>query len=187
MTGLTVESTTNGDKTFNVIHGTTSTKVHFYCDTLPLYTLFHVARYSDQLNRKRIFTDDNTGSCGVHRNWFSGFWGGYAGVAFHGQAAYGAQDCQWLTPQTDVHHIDWVVSSDTSSTYRSNGVTRGSTSCTQPLQSLGINCIDPINNEYSDFMVVDVIIIKEELALSQIQAIENALMIKYGLIGNEEQ
>jgi len=174
--GLTVESFTYNGKTFNAIHGTTSTQIQFFCESLPHYTLFSVARYSGQGARGRIFTSDNCGGCGTPDNWLSGYWGGNSGVAFHG-----GETCQWLTPQTDVHQNDWVVSSDTSSSYRSNSVSRGSKECTRPLPSLAINRCT--NDENSDFIVADVIIVKEELSLSAIQAIETALMLKYGFKG----
>lgn len=175
--GLTVESVTNNDKTFNVIHGTTSTQIQFLCESLPSYTLFHVARYSGQGARGRIFTPDNSGSCGSYINWLSGFWGGRAGVAYHGS-------CEWLTSTDDIHQNNWVVSSETSKIYRSNGVSRGITGCSQSLQSLAIN---KFGDENSNFMVVDVIIVKEELSSSDIEVIEKELMTKYGLIGKYQR
>jgi len=174
--GLTVESFTNNDKTFSVIHGTTSTQIQFLCESLPHYTLFHVAKYSGQGARGRIFTPDNSGSCGSYINWLSGFWGGNSGVAYHGS-------CEWLTAPNDIHQNNWVVSAETSKIYRSNGVPRGITGCSQSLQSLAIN---KFGDENSDFMVVDVIIVKEELSLSEIEVIEKELMTAYGLIGKYE-
>lgn len=174
--GLSVESFTNNGKLFSAIHGTTSTQIQFFCESLSRYTLFHVARYSGLGARGRVFTSDNCGGCGASDNWLSGYWQGNAGVAFHG-----GETCQWLTPVTDVHQNSWIVSSDTSSSYRSNGVSRGSKECTHPLPSLAINRCT--SNENSDFIIADVIIVKEELTPSLVQAIETALMLKYGFRG----
>ncbi len=50
-----------------------------------------------------------------------------AGVAYHGDS------CKWITPETkDIHVFDWVVGTDRSNSFRSNGVDRS-------LQPLG-NC-----------------------------------------------
>ena len=109
-----------------------------------------------------------------YSNWLSGFHGhngGSTGVAYH------HDNCGCITPVVDSYGNNWVVSSDMSGSYRANGVTRGSTSCTYPLPSLAINKW----NENSDFMIVDVILFSTQLPLSTIQAIENALMAKYGV------
>ena len=110
-TGLTKESYISNGKQFNVIHGTTSTKISFMCSALTSYTVFHVVRYTGVGDLKRIMADDM--SCGDYSNWFSGHWNGYTGVAYH--------DGEFLTSSSsDLHGTNWVVSSDSYQIYRSN-------------------------------------------------------------------
>lgn len=120
-------------------------------------------------SRERIFSSDRT--CDGNSNWLSGFWGGLSGQAFHEG---------WLTNAgTNYYGDSWVVSSDTYQTYHSNGVSRtNSGGGSRSLSSLAIN---RYFNEYSDFMVADVIIFDTQLSLSQIETIENYLFDIYGV------
>jgi len=167
--GLTIETISNHGKTFKVIHGAVNTQISFYRGYMAQYTLFHVARYTGQGSKGRIFASD----FGYwYSNWLSGFWASNAGIAYH------HDDCGWITPYVDSFGNSWIVSSDTSGRYRGNGATLGANGCTYPLVSLAIN---KWGNEYSDFMVVDVILFNTELPLSSVVAIENALMARYGI------
>ena len=142
------------------------------------YTLFHVARYTGlgtytcsscaAGSKARILASDS--SCD-QTNFLSGFWYGYSGVAYHND---------WLTRNDiDVHGTDWVISSDSYQTYRSNGVSRvTSAGGTSDLPSLAINRFNT-NPENSDFMIADIIIFNSQLSSSQITTIENYLMVMY--------
>ena len=81
------------------------------------YTIFTVAKYGSDQNtsgtRERIFNGWNNSNQG--NNWLSGFWGGLAGVAYHGT---------WITETTDIHGYDWVIGTSQHSMYRSNGIDR---------------------------------------------------------------
>ena len=108
-------------------------------------------------------------------NFASGFWSGKSGVAFH---------TAWLTrSDIDVHGTDWVISSDSYKTYRSNGISRviNDVGTSSSLQSLAINSYDNYYNspEHSDFMIADIIIFNTQLSSSQITTIENYLMTIY--------
>ena len=111
------------------IYGGTSSGMIFPINGLGTsYTFFSRARYNGA-SKRRIFT--STSSC----NWLSGFHDSKAGVAYHGS---------WITPEVDFHGSDWVISSDQTSLYRSNGVTRGNSGgATGSLCNLGVN-LNPI-------------------------------------------
>lgn len=149
------------------------------------YTLFHVARYTGlgtssgpsvkTGSRGRIFAQDST--CAPSANWLSGFWFGHSGVAYHEG---------WITAHLlldsspSYHGDDWVVSSDSFGLYRSNGISRvDSGGGSSSLSSLAINKLG--NNEYSDFMVADVILFNTKLSSLQIATIENYLFEIYGI------
>ena len=93
--------------------------MNIYQDVLLLntnqnYTLFHVAKYYGAFkpaSRSRIFD-------GITVNWLSGFHGGRSGVAYHNK---------WMTPVTDLHGNDWVISTDSNNIYRSYGIDRHNT------------------------------------------------------------
>jgi hypothetical protein len=144
------------------IKGGTSSWLRFPSTVLPSsYTLFHVARYNGN-TKGRIFNGMQSVS-----NWLSGFHGGQAGVAYH--------SC-WITPYTNIHNTDWMVASDRTSSFRSNGVERrrdGSNSCTSTVR-LTIN-IDNYN-ENSDFAVRVILVYNRRLADSEVISVENWLM-----------
>jgi hypothetical protein len=140
------------------------------------YTLFFVARFNGLTRvsgwpiRSRIFQ-------GVNINWLSGF-GGHnlgdtaehfepAGVAYHGS-------CGWITPfEKDFHVFDWVVGTDRSNSFRSNGVYRS-------LQPLG-NCavfdricintgLDPTRS--TPFAIQSVLVYNVKLSDPDVQRVE---------------
>ena len=103
-----------GQTQFPFLYGTTTAGLKFptsVITTNSTYTLFHVTRYYNPTGtptRERIFD-------GTTNNWLSGFHGGQAGVAHHNS---------WLTPETDLHGNEWVLSTDQRNMYRSNGTDR---------------------------------------------------------------
>ena len=163
-TKVTTTANTNGSSTsFTTLQGTTAQGVVFPTSVLPsTYTLFHVARYNAGA-RTRIFD-------GATNNWLSGFWNGLSGVAHH---------TAWNTQfAADVHVNNWIVSTDTNSTYQSNGISRttGSTSATT---NLTIN--QGNSREYSDWQVAEVIVYNRTLTNAEVTSIEQALKAKYGI------
>ena len=75
------------------------------------YTMFHVADYSSEQNRGRIFD-------GTDGNVLSGFWAGRKGVKHAGASrAHG-----WLTHYNAPKREGWVISSDQKHLFRANGV-----------------------------------------------------------------
>ena len=75
------------------------------------YTMFHVADYSSEQNRGRIFD-------GTDGNVLSGFWAGRKGVKHSGASR--AQG--WLTHNHAPKRDGWVISSDQKQLFRANGV-----------------------------------------------------------------
>ena len=142
------------------IYGGTTAWMKFPEGVLPSadYTLFFVARYNGA-TKGRIFQ-------GVGVNWLSGFHNSKAGVAFHGSC--------WITQYTsDVHGVDWVMGTDRSNSFRSNGVDR-----TVPPNS-GCSVFDrlAINtgiyaSETSDFAIQSVLVYNRKLDDSDVLRVE---------------
>ena len=137
-------------------------------DTSSNYTLFHVARYYNPTGaptRGRIFN-------GATLNWLSGFHGDKSGVAYHGDPPNGG----WVTPQTNLHGSQWVLSTDQRNMYRSNGTNRTSSGYSNGASDqLGIN----IRFEYSDWACAEVIVYSRELTSAEYLSVEEYLSAKY--------
>jgi hypothetical protein len=147
---------------FKCISGGTSAGLRFPSGMLPSgYTLFHVARYNG--TRQRIF-DAYSG------NFLSGFHANKAGVAYHEA---------WLTPQSDIHGNNWVLSSDQKDLYRSNGTQRSTTTGVMTAVSLSINYGSFVASEASDWTVACVIAYNRTLTSTEIQQMELYLNRKY--------
>lgn len=150
---------------YDILEGSTSDGLKWPSGILPSnYTLFHVARYNGGTER-RIFDASNT-------NWLSGFHGGNAGVAYHNT---------WMTPQTDHHGTDWVISTDQLSLYRSNGVQRN-TSNGSSAGDLTINM--GLYAETSDWQCAEVIIFDRILTQTEYEYVEQYLSKKYNIALN---
>jgi hypothetical protein len=179
ISGATVVSTSgNGAALLNqALHGSsTAHTVQFPAAIVPsTYTLFHVNRYTGGTN-SRILT--STTASGAGFNWLSGHHSGNAGVAYHGG---------WLTPITNIHGNNWVLSVDQNQLYRSNGVTRGTSGgATSPsvsggdfshCPSIGINS----GSEQSTWMSAEIIVYNRTLPESEWRLVENYLATKYGI------
>jgi len=122
------------------------------------YTLFHVAKYNGT-TRRRILN-------GVQGNWLSGFWDGMSGIAYHGE---------WLTQRSSsVHGSNWVRSTEQRNLYRSEGVTRGTTTGGSSSQlSINYGC----RSEYSDWAVAEVIVYDTELSPAQYEQVEKVQVV----------
>jgi hypothetical protein len=126
------------------------------------YTLFYVARYNGP-TRGRILR-------GVSTNWLSGFWGIRAGVAYHGWS------CAWIAYDlVDLHGSDWVVGTDRSDSFRSNGVDRTTNAANgcQAFDRLAINAgwYDG-TVELSDFAIQSILVYNVKLSDADVQRVE---------------
>jgi hypothetical protein len=126
------------------------------------YTLFFVARYNGA-TRRRIFQ-------GISTNWLSGFWSNRAGLAYH------TRDCRWITAfeGADLHGSDWVLGSDRSDRFRSNGVGRTanvSNGC-QAFDRLAINTGTTVTEDGSDFAIQSVLVYSVKLSDAEVQRVE---------------
>lgn len=128
------------------------------------YTLIHLARYSGNGPRERIFDSASF-------NWLSGFWEGSAGVSFHDG---------WVNDIADAHGNNWVLSVDQQSYYRSNGVNRTRFARTVGTRTITINN-GIYNLERSDWLCACVILYNRLLTVSQILQLECWLVDKYNL------
>jgi PA14 domain len=146
---------------YKCMSGGTSAGMKFLPAITPSgYTLFHVTKYNGS-NKGRIFDAFNT-------NWLSGHHLNKAGVAYH---------ASWMTPETDVHGTNWVLSSDQKDLYRSNGVQRSTTTGVSTDVSMCIN----FNAELSDWAVACVITYNRTLSGAEIQQMELYLNRKYNI------
>lgn len=159
----TTGSAANGaSKSFQVVAGTTATKINFNNPELTNYTLFNVARYVGT-NRQRIVQSND------HAQLF-GFWSELSGVAYHNG---------WVTQYaTTVHNDNWVLSTDYALNYRSNGTSRGASGGVNYLSPIGINWD---GTQTGDFQIAEVLIFDRTLTLSEIQLVEDYLANAYGL------
>lgn len=156
--------TAGNSNAITTVYGGTNDGILWPSAILPsTYTLFHVARQTSASSRGRIFT-------GATGNWLSGFWGGATGCAYHEG---------WLTNySSDTHGLNWFVSSDQNSLYRSAGVQRGTGGgASTQLSILNGN----YSGEISSWAVAEVIVYNRTLSLSEIQSVESYLSTKYGL------
>jgi hypothetical protein len=122
------------------------------------YTLFYVARYNGAL-RRRIFQGWTT-------NWLSGFWDNSIGVAYHGD-----DTCGWITPQTSDGSDNWLLGSDRSNSFRSNGKERASANACAAFARLAINT-GSVSSEVSDFAIQSVLVYNVKLSDADVQRVE---------------
>jgi hypothetical protein len=153
------------------IYGNTTSWMKFPATVLssPNYTLFYVARYNG-ITRRRIFQ-------GQTSNWYSGFSIGRSGIAYHGDACGFIVSTACANQPCDLHREDWVVGSDRSDTFRSNGVDRtartpANNNCATH-DRIGINTV---TGESSDFAVQSVLVYGTKLSDSDVQLVEAWLL-----------
>jgi hypothetical protein len=140
------------------IYGAPTAWLKFPVGILPSaqYTLFYVARYNGP-TRLRILQ-------GVNTNWLSGFWGNRAGVAHHGS-------CSFISSSTDLHGSDWVLGSDRSNTFRSNGVDRSVQKACEEFDRLAINT-GSHSGETSDFAIQSILVYNVKLSDADVLRVE---------------
>ena len=121
---------------------------------------------SSSSSRKRIFD-------GLGNNWLSGFHQNAVGGAYHDGGV-------WITPITDLHGVDWVMSTDQRNMYRSNGIDRTiATPSASKSTTLTINYGNQVVNEASDWAVAEVVVFNRELTSSEYISVEGYLTAKY--------
>jgi hypothetical protein len=114
---------------------------------------------------------------GEDRSWFSGFWAGNAGAAYHGNT---------LTT-TNLHSNNWVLGTDQNAggngtLFRTNKVDRYNSSL--PSFSGTTNARLAVNTSPaagSNYQISDVLVYNRTLNSTEYQAVENYLSTKYGV------
>lgn len=163
----TVTKNTAGLNGRDFIAGNTSTSLTWPAAILPAtYTMFHVTKYNGA-TRRRIFSGFTSGN-----NWLSGFHGGQSGVAYH---------MNWLTSYDNKHGLDWVLSTDQNSMYRSNRINRTTGSPGNPTYDRIVINGGHAPGESSDWACACALVYNRTLNDSEINAVENWLANRYGL------
>jgi hypothetical protein len=139
------------------IYGASTAWMKFPVGILPSseYTLFFVARYNG-LTRGRIFM-------GAHKDWFSGFWEGARGVAHHGS-------CFFISSSINQHGNEWLIGTDRSNSFRSNGVDRSTEAQCDEFDRLMINSGG--KKPDSDFAVQSVLVYNRKLKDADVVKVE---------------
>lgn len=152
---------------YQTVSGGQAAKIRFPPAITPSgYTLFHITKYNGS-TKYRIFD-----SYGAGDNWLSGFWNGNTGCAHHNL---------WITPYSDIHGNNWVLSVDQKDLYKSNGTLRSTTTGTTIAPSVSINYGNWNANESSDFACACVIAYNRTLNSTEIQQMELYLNRKYSI------
>ena len=143
------------------VYGASTAWMKFPEGILPsaAYTLFYVARYNGAA-KQRIFQ-------GLASNWLSGFHNIDSlkiGVAFH-------SSCGWITPVTSDFSDNWLLGSDRSNSFRSNGKERGSIGTCTAFDRLVINT-GSYHEEVSDFAIQHVLVYNVKLSDADVQRVE---------------
>lgn len=128
---------------------------------------FDDARYYKVVNSgcNQIFTNVNG-----NRMWYSGFYNGYAGTAWHGNTALAT---------ANTHSNNWVLGVDQNNYFRTNKVDRYTgTPAGTTYSRLAINGHDAIG---SNCHIAEIIIYDRTLSAAEITVVENYLSAKYGV------
>ena len=154
------------------VYGASTAWMRFPEGILPsaAYTLFYVARYNGFV-KDRIFN-------GVNTNWLSGFIISESGIPVAGCAAHGELNCGWITQNgyespLDLHGTDWVLGSDRSNSFRSNGKSRtvsGASGCAV-FDRLAVNT-GFATGRTSDFAIQSVLVYNVKLSDADVQRVE---------------
>ena len=153
------------------IYGQTTDWIKFPANILPsvTYTLFWVARYNGE-TKQRIFT-------GLTTNWLSGFHRHTTGLKI-GVASHGS--CSWITQSytTDGNTDNWVIGTDRSNSFRSNGKDRtvaNTCTATANFDRLVVNTGIYGNDgttQASDFAIQSVLVYNVKLSDANVQRVE---------------
>lgn len=165
----TVKTTTIGNgstKTFSVVSGGVNDGIKLGNPSFNSFGFLTVARYSGAA-QKRIFT----GETGNH---LTGWWMGKTGLAYHEG---------WATETTSGNNNSWFLISDTWSSFRVNGVKKGSIA-NPTLPQMTINWGNALfGTETSDWEVAEIIVFNRNLSLSELSLLEDYLGSTYGISG----
>lgn len=152
---------------FKCMSGGTTARIRFPSGITPSgYTLFHITKYNGS-TKQRIFD-----SYGAGDNWLSGFWSGNTGCAHHNT---------WITPYSDIHGNNWVLSVDQKDFYKSNGTQRSTLTGITTAPSVSINYGNYSSGESSDFACACVIAYNRTLNSTEISQMELYLNRKYNI------
>jgi hypothetical protein len=150
------------------IHGETTDWIKFPSTILPsaTYTLFWVARYNGP-TKQRIFT-------GLNTNWLSGFHQHTSGLKL-GVASHGS--CSWITQSvtTDGNTDNWLIGTDRSNSFRSNGKDRTVANTCATFDRLVVNTGIYGNDgvdQASEFAIQSVLVYNTKLLDADVQKVE---------------
>lgn len=141
----------------------------FGADKFSFWRNFYVYQ-QNQTNLNRIFM-------GSDRSWYSGFFAGFAGSAYHGQTLVIA----------NTHSNNWVKATDQNAggngtLFRTNGVDRYNAAL--PANSgttYARLCVNPSVAQASDWQIAEVIVYNRTLNSTEYTSVENFLASKYGV------
>ena len=163
----TIKTTTIGNgstKAFTVVSGGVNDGIKLGNPSFNSFAFLTVARYSGAA-QKRIFT----GETGNH---LSGWWNGKTGVAYHEA---------WITETSSGNNNNWFLISDTWSSLRVNGTSKG-VGRNPILPQMTINWgNEQYGSETSDWEVAEVIVFNRTLTLSELSLLEDYLGSTYGI------
>jgi hypothetical protein len=151
------------------IRGLNKTGFPYSSTTYAYFRNWYAYRVAQQ-NIHTIFT-------GYDRSWYSGFWAGNAGSAYHGN----------VLTIANTHSNNWVLGTDSNAggsgtLFRTNKVDRYNSSLpTYSGTTYARLCINPSTAVGSNFQVAEVIVYNRTLTSTEYQAVENFLSNKYGV------
>jgi hypothetical protein len=93
-----------------------------------------------------------------------GFWNARSGVAAH-------HACGFVTATLDLHDSDWVLGSDRSNSFRSNGVDRTISNACEEFETLSINT-GFAAQEVSDFAIRSILVYNVKLSDADVHQVE---------------
>jgi uncharacterized repeat protein (TIGR02543 family) len=165
----TTANTNGSSKAIQVLQGVTTDQITFDNPTTTngRYTLFSLIRYNSTTASKQQRTLNS-----IDNTWHTGQHGQKAGVSYH--------EGTWLKSVSTVTPVtNWVLSTDYTSSYRSNGnqITVENTGGAN-LRRLGINTYAA---EASDFQVAEIILYDRALTPTEIRQVEEYLAFTYGI------
>jgi hypothetical protein len=143
------------------VYGASTAWMRFPEGILPsaAYTLFYVARYNG-MTRSRMFQ-------GCKLQWYSGF-KDFSGVGFTGVVRHDA--CSYLVSDGSTN---WLLGSDRSDSYRSNGKTTPYSGCATTFDRICVNIFSRVPPaEKSDFAIQSVLVYDVKLSDTDVQRVE---------------
>ena len=166
----------NGTRSY--LKGTSATTVSFPSAILPsTYTLMHVARYEPTGNTFGNILEGATSNAG----FLSGFWNGLTGCAYHNGTigtSTGLPLSDWAyTTAGSNYGSNWLLSVDTNTTFRANGITVGTTGAGAPsYANLSINSYQP-----SDFDIGCIAVYNTAISVGNAPSYEYWMGSNYGI------